>query len=326
MIRHVPASGSDGVTWPGRRASLAHAHAHPHSQGRHSTSRRLALALALTLLYTAAEIVGGLVSGSLALLADAGHMMTDNMALGLALLAAWFSTRPPDTGRTYGHQRAEFLAALTNGIVLVVICVYIFWEAYQRLQSPPAVRAELMAFVAAAGLVVNVIAAWILRGGHGHVLNVRAAFLRVVGDLLGSVGALVAAGLVAAFGWLWADPAASVFIGLVIIFSSIRLVLDSVNVLMEGAPGHLDLEEVRGCLCAIEGVGSVHDLHVWTLGGGAPILTAHLVLDHSVTSAKVLRAATLSERFGIAHGTLRVEPPDFNIVQQFLEPTGSRRD
>jgi cobalt-zinc-cadmium efflux system protein len=281
----------------------------------HAQTRRLAGVLALTLAYTVAEVVGGWLSNSLALLADAGHMMTDNAALMLALFAAWFARRPPDPNRTYGYQRAEILAALANGVALVVICLFIFWEAAKRFRSPPEVEYGLMAIVAAGGLAVNLIAAWILHGRH-HGLNVRAAYLHVLGDLLGSIGALGAAGLIAAFGWTWADPLASVIIGGIIIFSSTRLVLDSVNVLMEGVPSHLDADEIRRCLLSTPGVVEIHDLHVWSLSGGAPLLTAHLVTDHALRPSDVLKTATrsLRERFGITHATLQLEPPDFNIV------------
>jgi cobalt-zinc-cadmium efflux system protein len=306
------------------------AHAHPPrptpSRGaRAGAGRRLAIVLAITLLYAGIEAIGGLVSNSLALLADSGHMFTDAMALGLALLGAWFASRPPDHGRTYGYQRAEILAALVNGVALVVICGFIFWEAFERLRNPPAIETGLMALVATGGLAVNLAAAAILKSASHAGLNLRAAFLHVLGDLLGSIGALVAAGALAVFGWTWADPVASLFIGLVIVVGSVRLVFDSVNVLMEAAPTHVDTEEVRRCLAGIEGVGSVHDLHVWSLGGGVPILSAHLVVDHTVSAPRVLRAATeaLSHRFGIRHSTLQVEPPDFNIVG-ILESAASR--
>lgn len=295
---------------------MPHDHAHPghsHEAAKRST-RRLAFVLAITLAYTAAEIVGGLVANSLALLADAGHMVTDNLALGLALTAAWLSRRPPDSGRTYGYQRVEILAALANGVALVVVCGFIFWEAFQRLAAPPEVRSGLMSMVAAGGLAVNLAAALLLRH-HRHGLNVRAAFLHVLGDLLGSVGALIAAGLIGLFGWLWADPVASLLIGVIIVVGSVRLVLESVHVLLEGAPTGIDVDEVRTCLLATEGVAGVHDLHLWSLGGQAPLLTAHLVVDHSRSAHAVLRGAvdTLHDRFGIEHATLQIEPPDFNI-------------
>jgi len=279
-----------------------------------AAGRRLTWVLVLTLAYTAAEVIGGLASNSLALLADAGHMATDDLALGLAVLAGWFARRPPDRGRTFGYQRAEILAALANGVVLVVICGFIFWEAIHRFAAPPVVATGLMASVAAGGLGVNLLAAWILHG-HTHGLNARAAFLHVLGDLLGSVGALVAAALIALFGWNWADPLASMFIGGVIVFSSARLVLDSVHVLMEGTPAHLDAEEIRRSLRAVAGVADVHDLHLWSLGGSAPLLTAHLVVDLTVRAHDVLRNATaeLAAQYGIEHVTLQIEPPDFNI-------------
>jgi cobalt-zinc-cadmium efflux system protein len=295
-------------------------HAHiGHTHRRTGTpTRRLAWVLGLTVSYTAAEIVGGLLSNSLALLADAGHMMTDNLALTLALLAAWFASRPPDPARTYGYQRAEILAAMVNGVALVVICVFIFWEAGQRLQDPPEVAHGLMAVVATGGLLVNLVAARMLHG-HQHGLNVRAAYLHVLGDLLGSIGALSAAGLIAAFGWMWADPVASFLIGGIIIVSSTRLVLESINVLMEGAPPHLDTGQIRRTLIDTAGVGDVHELHVWSLGGGTPLLTAHLVLDHTRETTEVLRESirVLRESYGIDHATLQVEPPDFNIENNF---------
>ena len=286
-----------------------------HAGDAHAAHRRLTWVLALTLAYTAAEVAGGLASNSLALLADAGHMATDDLALGLAVLAGWFARRPPDRGRTFGYQRAEILAALTNGVILVVVCGFIFWEAINRFAAPPVVATGLMAWVAAGGLAVNLLAAWILRG-HTQGLNARAAFLHVLGDLLGSVGVLVAAALIALFGWRFADPLASMFIGAIIVFSSARLVLDSVHVLMEGTPAHLDPEEIRRSLRAVAGVADVHDLHLWSLGGSAPLLTAHLVVDLSVRAHDVLRAATakLETLYGIEHVTLQIEPPDFNIL------------
>jgi cobalt-zinc-cadmium efflux system protein len=290
-------------------------HNHNHSHGS-LTTRRLTAVLILTLAYTGAEIVGGLMSNSLALLADAGHMLTDNLALGIALFAAWSARRPPDPSRTYGYQRAEILAALANGIALVMISVYIVWEAWGRFASPPDVRYGLMGSVAVGGLVVNIIGAVILHGGQNQNMNMRAAYLHVLGDLLGSIGAIVAAVCIGLFGWTWTDPLASVVIAGIIVFSSTRLIFQSVNVLMEGTPTHIPIEEVKTCLASLDGVSSVHDLHVWCLSEGTVILTAHLMTDHSVRSALVLRSAlsALEKRFGIDHATLQVEPPDFNIL------------
>jgi cobalt-zinc-cadmium efflux system protein len=302
---------------------LSHGHLHAHtSLGTHrsaanraSGARKLGLVLGVTAVYTVAEALGGWISGSLALLADAGHMMTDNLALALALVALWTARRPPDPARTYGYQRVEILAALVNSVALVVVSLLIFWEAWERFQTPQEVRSGLMAAVAAGGLLVNLFGAWVLHGRE-HGMNVRAAYLHILGDLLSSVGALVAAGLILAFGWVWVDPLVSVAIGAVIVYSSTRLVLDSLNVLMEGAPSHLDAREVQRSLLETPGVCEVHDLHLWSLSGGTPLLTAHLVIDHSLSSGEVLRQATrrLDERFGITHATLQIEPPDFNII------------
>ncbi len=289
---------------------MGHAHGSP-------TTRRLGLVLGLTLAYTAAEVIGGLLSNSLALLADAGHMLTDNLALGIALFAAWSARRPPDPARTYGYRRAEILAALINGIALVVISLYIVWEAWQRLSAPPEVQYGLMGGIALGGLAVNILGAVIMHGGRDENLNIRAAYLHILGDLLGSVGAIVAAVCIGLFGWAWADPVASVAIAGIIVFSSVRLIFQSVNVLMEGAPPHIPIQEVREALSSLEGVEEVHDLHVWSLSEGAVILTAHLRTGPTIRSVQVTRAAlaVLEDRFGIRHATLQVEPPGFNILE-----------
>jgi len=293
-----------------------HAHARSHP-GARSTIGRLGIALGLTASYAAAEVIGGLLANSLALIADAGHMLTDILALALALLAAWSARRPPDAARTYGYQRIEILAALLNGAGVVVIAILILIEAWERLHAPPGVDHALMAIIAVGGLAVNLASAWVLRGPVAS-LNVRAAYLHVLGDLLGSVAVLVAAAGIAWFGAVWADAAASALIGAIIVFGAVRLVFESVHVLLEGAPSHVKTDEVRDCLARTPGVCEVHDLHLWSLGGASPLLTAHLVIDHSVPAESVLRTATrnVRERFGIDHSTLQIEPPDFNIVQR----------
>jgi cobalt-zinc-cadmium efflux system protein len=288
-------------------------------RGRQAT-RRLGLVLAITALYAGAEVIGGWLANSLALLADAGHMLTDILALSLALVAAWTARRPPDPSRTYGYERVEILAALFNGVALIVIALFILSEAWERLWNPPDVGFGIVALVGTGGLVVNLIAARILHH-HRDGLNLRAAYLHVLGDLLGSVGTLVAAGLMAAFGWFWADPAIGVVIAAIIVFGAVRLALESVHVLLEGAPSHIDTRHVRDCLIGLAGIGSVHDLHLWSLCGGSPLLSAHLVLDHSLPADSVLREATalLEARFGITHATLQLEPADFNIVGTLTE-------
>jgi cobalt-zinc-cadmium efflux system protein len=241
-------------------------------------------------------------------------MATDSLALGLALFAAWAARRPPDPGRTYGYQRVEILAALANGVALVVVCALIVREAVERFMTPPTIDTALMAWVAAGGLVVNVVAARLLRHDHGS-LNVRAAFLHVLGDLLGSIGTLAAAGALALFGWSWVDPAVSLAIAAIIAVGSGRLVYQSIHVLLEGAPPHLDAQEIARCLRDLSGVVEVHDLHLWTVGGREPLLTAHLVVEHAARPHDVLRSARkcMVDRFSIAHVTIQIEPPDYNI-------------
>ena len=280
----------------------------------HASDRPLKIVLVLTIAYTLAEVVGGVLSRSLALLADAGHMATDDVALGLALFAAWASRRPPDPGRTYGYQRVEILAALANGVLLVVVCALIVREAIERFTAPPEIDIRLMAGIAAGGLIVNLIAARILHR-HGDSLNLRAAFLHVLGDLLGSIGTLAAAGALALFGWRWVDPLASLFIAAIIVASSGRLLYQSIHVLLEGAPPHLDAQEIARALRDLSGVVDVHDLHLWSVGGREPLLTAHLVVEHAARPHDVLRLARrcMAERFHIDHVTIQIEPPDYNI-------------
>jgi len=296
-----------------------------HPVGHRSTVR-LALVLGLTVFYAIAEVAGGLWSGSLSLLADAGHMTTDILALALALLAAWSARRPPDGSRTYGYARVEILAALGNSVALIVIALAILGEAWKRASEPPPVDALVMAAIAAGGLVVNLIAMRLLRT-HRHGLNLRAAYLHVLGDLLGSVGVLAAAALVGGLGWAWADVAVSAGIAAILVVGAVRVVVESVNVLLEGAPPHIDAAEVRACLADVPGVGEVHDLHLWSLGGRVPLLSAHLVLDHSGPAERVLRDATaaVGRRFGIDHTTLQIEPPDYNIDER-LTSSGAPGD
>ncbi len=297
--------------------------AHPHRQDGGAT-RRLAAVLALTAVFTVVEAIGGWLANSLALLADAGHMFGDNVALGLALVAAWSARRPPDAARTYGYQRAEILAALFNGVALIVIAFYISSEAWERLSNPPDVRWKSMLAIGAAGLVVNVVAAFLLHGSQQN-LNMRGAYLHVLGDLLGSIGVLIAALCTGFGGWALADPVASAVLSVIIVYGAVRLVLQAVHVLMEGTPSHLDATEVQAELAGLRGVAGVHDLHLWTVGGNQTVLTAHLVCDHDESPNRLLRNATrlLETRFGITHTTLQIEPPDYNIVES-VEPDWNR--
>jgi len=265
--------------------------------------------LALTLLFMIAEIIGGWLSGSLALLADAGHMFSDAAALALSLFAIWIAQRPPTPQHTYGYYRAEILAALVNGSTLVAISIFIFVEAYERFQSPPAVQGTLMAAVAAIGLLVNLIGLALLHAGRNESLNIRGAWLHLLTDALGSAAALVAAALIWKLGWNWVDPVASVLIGLLVIYSSYDLLRESINILMEGTPRHLNVDEVQQALAIVAGVSAVHDLHVWTITSGLVSLSAHVVSDDSRTPQNLLVElhAVLHDRFGIEHSTIQIE-------------------
>jgi cobalt-zinc-cadmium efflux system protein len=257
-----------------------------------------------------AEVAGGVVSGSLALLADAGHMASDAAAIGRALLAVRIARRAPSSTRTFGYQRAEILAALANGATLVAIAVLIVVEAVGRLRAPVAVESRVMLAVAAAGLAVNVAVLVILRGGRrGPNLNLRGAWLHVLTDALGSLQAVGAALAIAMFGWAWIDPAASILIALLVIYASWSLLRESIGVLMEGVPADIDLEQVRAALSGVPGVRGVHDLHVWSITSGFAALSAHLVIDDAAGAAAALRAAEscLAERFGIHHTTLQLD-------------------
>lgn len=283
--------------------------AHDHGAGR-STRRRLCLALALAAFYLVAELVGGWWTGSLALLADAGHMASDVAALSLALFAAWVAARPPGDRWTYGRSRAEILAALAQGVALVAVSVLIAVEALQRLSAPTPVLGGGVLAIATGGLLVNLAALWILGDAHRHSLNVRGAWLHVLSDALGSVGAMLAGLLVWQLGWLWADPAASLAIAGLVLASAWHLVGEAVDVLMEASPKGVDLDAVRRDLCALAGVSSVHDLHVWTLGQGRVALSCHLVVTRVERSETLLTDAysRLGARHGIDHATIQIEP------------------
>lgn len=242
-------------------------------------------------------------------MADAGHMLTDVAALGLSLFALWFSSRPATAKMTYGFLRVEILSALVNGVALVAISLAIFYEAYHRVLNPPAVRSGAMLSIACAGLVVNLVCALVLHRSHLNNLNVRGAFLHVVGDALGSVGAIVAGVLMVTKGWYLADPLTSFLAGMLILYNSWRLVKDSTDILMEGTPAHIDLESVREALCCVEGVESIHDLHIWTLSSGIHAMSCHAVLCGSEDRHEILEQLSLilRSRFRIDHTTIQME-------------------
>ncbi len=283
-------------------------HLHSHGAEHGGDRRRLLIALGLTSGMLVAEAIGGWLSGSLALLSDAGHMLTDAGALLLSLLAIWFATRPADLKRTYGFFRLEVLSALINGVTLVGIAILVAYEAIARIAHPQPIQAPLMMGVAALGLVVNVIALFTL--SHSHNMNVRGAFLHVLGDTLSSIGVLVAGAIVWSTGWTLADPIVSLGISVIIAISAIGLVKRAVHVLIEGVPEHIDLREVFSYLRSLPDVTSVHDLHLWTIGQGMHALSAHLVLcDGEHDRDALIRASRigLRERFEIDHATLQLE-------------------
>jgi cobalt-zinc-cadmium efflux system protein len=285
----------------------------PRAHGASSTRRRLALALALAAAYMVAEIIGGILTGSLALLADAGHMLSDTAALALALFAAWVASRPADQRWTYGHARAEILAALAQGVALVAVALIIAFEALERLGAPQPVRGLGMLIVATGGLAVNVAALLILNPGRSQSLNVRGAWLHVLSDALGSVGAMGAGALIWLFGWNWADPVACLAICTLVLYSAWHLIREALDILMEAAPSGLDVGDIERSLSAVDGVRSVHDLHVWSVAHGQIALSCHLVVPRDGRSTPLLSEvySMLGARFGIDHATIQVEPEDF---------------
>jgi cobalt-zinc-cadmium efflux system protein len=273
-----------------------------------------------------AEAVGGWLTNSLALIADAGHMLTDVAALTLTLSAIWFGSRAATSRKTYGFYRLEILAAFVNGIALVLLSAWIVFEAVDRWSTPQEVAGLQMSLIAAGGLVVNIIAAWLLHADHKHDLNMRGAFLHVMGDLLGSVMAIIAGVLILGFGWLWADTAGSVLISLIIVVSAWRLILESVNVLLEGTPAHIDLAAVESTITDTPGVAGIHDLHVWTIASGRDALSAHISHDESISHSDLLQAVRnkLHDRFGIDHLTIQMETLSLETEAVYVCETGTK--
>lgn len=286
-----------------------HAHGHPHAHGDAADqARRLRIALAITFVILVAEVVGGLMANSLALLADAGHMLADVAALALSLFVAWFSRRPETAKRTYGYLRLEILAAFLNGAMLLAISGLIIWEAVTRLRTPEPVGGGLMLLVAVIGLVANLASARVLHPASEGSLNMRGAYLHVLGDLLGSVGTVAAALIIRSSGWLAADPIASIAVTLLIVRSAWGLVRDSVDVLLESTPAHISLGAVRAQLEAIPGVESVHDLHVWSVASGVVAMSAHAIVREPERHQHVLEHVLDAMRlFGIQHVTVQLE-------------------
>ncbi|WP_035351885.1 cation diffusion facilitator family transporter [Fictibacillus gelatini] len=296
-------------------------HGHDHHHIHHKNKKSLLLAFLLTLSFMVAEIIGGIITNSLALISDSGHMLSDAISLGFSLLAFKLGEKRSTEHKTYGYKRFEILAALFNGIALIVVSLYIFWEAIGRFQHPPVVASNGMLTIALIGFVINVLAAWILmKGDTSENLNLRSAFLHVIGDLLGSVGAIVAALLIMFFGWEIADPIASSIVGILVFASAIRVTKDALHVLMEGKPSHIRLEEIERHLLTIPKVENVHDLHVWSLSSDFPMLTCHLKIEVDSDEQIILRQAAglIEKEFHIAHSTIQIEkePTDCHCVER----------
>ncbi len=275
---------------------------------------RLVIALVVSMVVVVGQTIGALLTGSLALLADAGHVLTDAAGVGLALLAVWFAGRPPSPRRSFGYHRAEIFAAVLNAAVLIVVAVLVLIEAVRRLTDPPEVQAGWMLVVAAVGLVANLVGLALLHTGQGESLVVRSAYVEMIGDLLGSAAVIVAAVVIATTGWQVADPIVSGLIGLAILPRTFSLLRDAADVLLEGTPRHIDLEHVRRHILGVPGVRDVHDLHVWTITSGMPVMSAHVVVSDEVLDSRcggsVLDAvsACLVHHFDVQHCTFQIEP------------------
>ena len=281
-------------------------HAHQHSH----VKTALKPALLITSVFLVAEFIGALYTNSLALLADSGHMLTDVAALSLSLAASWFATRRATPKKTYGFHRVEILAALLNGVILVLIALYIFYEAYGRLTDPPEVRAGWMLLVACVGLLANLISAYLLFGEHRESLNVRGAMFHIVSDAVGSAGAILASLAILFGGYYIADPIISLVVGILILSSSWVLIRDAVDILLEGTPSHVNIVSLQSDLKCIRGVESVHDLHVWTLTSGVLAMSCHVVISEQPVSRNLVLAEInelARERFRIDHTTVQIE-------------------
>lgn len=278
------------------------------TERRTGDRKRLSLVLGLVTLYMIAEAVGGLWTNSLALLADAGHMLSDAAALALTLFAMWMAQKPATPQRTYGYYRAEILAALVNGAALIAIAIVISIEAFHRLQAPPEVQGGWMMAIAVGGLIINLLGLFLLGKNTSESLNMRGAWLHLLSDTLGSLGAILAGALIWALQWHWVDPLTSVLISGLVLFSSWALLKETVAVLMEGTPGDIDVDEVHQAIRAIPGVHSVHDLHIWTITSGLIALSAHVRAEETSQHALLKDVRhVLYEQFRISHSTIQIE-------------------
>jgi cobalt-zinc-cadmium efflux system protein len=291
---------------------VGHGHDHTTNTAAHAHRGKLAVVLAMMLVVAGAQVVGSTASGSLALLADAGHSLIDSFGIALALFAVWLAARPSSMKRTFGLQRAEILAAAVNALVLFGLCAFIVYEALQRLLSPEPVTGPIMVVVAAFGLAVNVIGLLLLRRAQQESLNLRGAYLEVLGDMLTSIGVIVAAVIIWTTGWTAADSIVSLVIAAIIVPRAWRLLSEAVHILLEATPRNVDLDQVRDHLLAQPGVLDVHDLHAWTITSGVPVMSAHVVVteDRLGDCGRILDDlhACLAGHFDVEHSTLQIEP------------------
>ena len=289
---------------------MAHHHGETNNQETEST-RGLVINLVIVGVIMVVEVVGGLLANSLALLGDAGHMLVDALAISLSLFALSLARRPATTTRTYGLHRAEIMAAFINGAVLVVITVFIFYEAYRRFLTPPEIRSGLMLAIAIVGLIANLVGIWFLRRTRHVSLNVRAAFLHVVGDTISSVGVVAAGVIIAVTGWTYADPILAIVIGIIILYGAVQLLRESSDILLEAVPKGIETDRVIAAIKSVEGVKDIHDLHVWTITSGIYALSTHLFIEDRMLSRtrEIVNAVNkeLAERFNIKHTTLQTE-------------------
>ena len=292
---------------------MGHGHAHGTQSAAGKNKKSLAIVFGLTSFYLIVEIIGGLWTGSLALLADAGHMLTDVAGVGLALLAIRYAEKPASPERTFGFYRVEILAALTNAVILILISLYILYEAYERFRNPPEVQSGWMMGVASIGLIINLIGVFVLRSSSGESLNMKGAYFEVLSDMLTSIGVIIAGIIMLTTGWYYADPLISAGIGLFIFPRTWALLKDAVGILLEGTPSDVDLENLRVSLMKIEGVAGVHDLHVWSLTSGVNAMSVHAVLadgaEHDDVLVRVHEHCTAE--FKISHVTVQTERGDF---------------
>ncbi|MDU1890778.1 MAG: cation diffusion facilitator family transporter [Dysgonomonas sp.] len=288
-----------------------HNHSHSHNHSHNANKKALTISFILIASFMIIEFVGGYFTNSLALISDAGHMLSDAVALGLSLSALIFGAKAATPSKTYGFKRFEILAALLNGIVLVFIAVFICIEAIQRLSAPPQVIGKGMMLISVIGLIINIIVAWILhsKGSTEENLNVRSAFLHVIGDLLGSVGAIIAAILIMLFGWYIADPIASMIVSVLVLYSGWHVLKESVNILMEAKPADIDSEKVAQLLKVIDGVEDIHDLHIWMITSDFSVMTVHLKVTPKTDRDVVLEKAKklIEKETGIKHATIQIE-------------------